>query len=87
MLAPDLDNETNASVNGWVYFYNLGDSAKYSFVTDMNFLFQSAVNGRFRNGSSIYKVAETINAIQLMTGAGGGFSDGVASLYGIKEYS
>ena len=28
MLAPDLDNETNASVNGYVYFYNLGDSTK-----------------------------------------------------------
>ncbi len=87
MLAPDLDNETNASVNGYVYFYNLGDSTKYSFVNDWNFLFQSAVGGRFRGGSSIYKVAETINAIQLMTGAGGGFSEGVASLYGIKEYS
>ena len=87
MLAPDLDNETNASVNGYIYFYNLGDSSKYSFVTDWNFLFQSAVGGRFRGGSSVYTVAETINAIQLMTNNGGGFSDGVASLYGIKEYS
>ena len=87
MIAPDLDNETNASVNGYIYFYNLGDSSKYSFVTDWNFLFQSAVGGRFRGGSSVYKVDETINAIQLMTNNGGGFSDGVASLYGIKEYS
>ena len=87
MLAPDLDNETNASINGYIYFYNLGDSSKYSFVTDWNFLFQSAVGGRFRGGSSVYTVAETINAIQLMTNNGGGFSDGVASLYGIKEYS
>ena len=87
MLAPDLDNETNASVNGYIYFYNLGDSSKYSFVTDWNFLFQSAVGGRFRGGSSVYTQAETINAIQLMTSDGGGFSEGVASLYGIKEYS
>ena len=85
MLAPDLDNETNASVNGYIYFYNLGDSSKYSFVTDWNFLFQSAVGGRFRGGSSVYTQAETINAIQLMTGAGGGFSAGNVKLYGVKQ--
>ena len=84
MIAPDLDNETNASLNGYIYFYNLGDSTKYSFVTDHNFIFQSAVGGRFRLGSSVYTVAETINAIQLMTSVGGGFSNGVASLYGIR---
>jgi len=84
MLAPDLDNETNASVNGYVYFYNLGDSSKFSFVTDWNFIFQSAVGGRFRGGSSVYKIAEQINAIQLIGHSGGGFSDGVISLYGIR---
>jgi hypothetical protein len=85
MLAPDLDNETNASINGYIYFYDLGDSTKYSFVTDMNFLYQSAVNGRFRWGGSVYKVAETINAIQLMTSGGGGFSAGNVKLYGVKQ--
>ena len=86
MLAPDLDNETNASLNGYVYFYNLGDSTKFSFVTDYNFLFQSAVGGRFRGGSSVYTVAETINAIQLIGHSGGGFSAGVVSLYGIRSF-
>ena len=86
MIAPDLDNETNASVNGYIYFYNLGDSTKFSFVTDWNFLFQSAVGGRFRGGSSVYTVAETINAIQLMTTSSGGFSAGVVSLYGIRSF-
>jgi len=51
----------------------------------MNFLYQSGVNGRFRWGSSVYKVAETINAIQLMTSSGGGFSAGNVKLYGIAE--
>jgi hypothetical protein len=85
MIAPGLDNETNASGNGYIYFYNLGDSSKYTFVTDWNFIFQSAAGGRGRGGSSVYTVAETINAIQLMTSAGGGFSEGVVSLYGIAE--
>ena len=87
MIAPDLDNETNASVNGYIYFYNLGDSSKYSFVTDWNFLFQSAVGGRGRGGSAVYPFAEQMNGIRLFTSAGGGFSEGVVSLYGIKEYS
>jgi len=85
MLAPDLDDETNASLNGYVYFYNLGDSSKYSFVTDMNFLFQSAVGGRFRWGGSVYAVAESINAIQLMAHSGGGFSAGNVKLFGVKQ--
>ena len=86
MIAPDLDNETNASVNGYIYFYNLGDSTKFSFVSDWNFIFQSAVGGRFRGGSAVYKVAEQINAIQLMTKDSGGFSAGTVSLYGIRSY-
>ena len=87
MIAPDLDNETNASVNGYIYFYNLGDSTKYSFVTDWNFLFQSAVGGRGRGGSAVYPFTEQMNGIRLFTVSSGGFSEGVVSLYGIKEYS
>jgi len=87
MLCPDLDNETNASINGYIYFYNLGDSTKYSFVTDWNILFQSAVGGRGRGGGAVYPFAEVMNAIRLFSTSSGGFSDGVVSLYGIKEYS
>jgi len=85
MIAPDLDNETNASLNGYIYFYNLGNSSKFSSVTDMNFIYQSAVGGRFRYGGSVYKVAETINALALITSVGGGFSAGNVKLFGMKE--
>ena len=44
MLAPDLDDETNASVNGYVYFFNLGDSTLKTTIVDMNFLFKSPAN-------------------------------------------
>mgnify|MGYP003132417151 CR=1 FL=1 len=87
MIAPDLDNETNASVNGYIYFYNLGDSTKFSFITDWNFLFQSAVGGRGRGGSAVYPFTEQMNGIRLFSTSSGGFSEGVVSLYGIKEYS
>tara|TARA_A100001388_G_scaffold276070_1_gene262870 strand:+ start:760 stop:1416 length:657 start_codon:yes stop_codon:yes gene_type:complete len=86
MIAPDLDNETNASVNGYIYFYNLGDSTKYTFVTDWNILYQSAVGGRGRGGGAVYKGLEQMNGIRLYSTSSGGFSEGVVSLYGIKEY-
>ena len=86
MLAPDLDDETNASVNGYVYFFNLGDSTLKTTIVDMNFLFQSAVGGRFRIGSAEYSQLEEINALQLMAHSGGGFSAGNFSLYGIRSF-
>jgi len=86
-LAPDLDKETNATVNGYAYFYNLADSTKYSFTTSQNFLHQSAVGGRTRTGSTVFVNTDSVNAIQFMSANGGGFSGGTMSLYGIKEYS
>ena len=38
-------------------------------------------------GSGVYKVASTINAIQIGEGILGAFSSGTISAYGIKEYS
>jgi hypothetical protein len=83
-LAPDLDKETNATVNGYAYFYNLADSTKYSFTTSQNFLHQSAVGGRTRTGSTVFVNTDSVNAIQFMSANGGGFSGGTMSLYGIR---
>ena len=63
-------------IKSFPFDLKLLDSTKFSFVSDWNFIFQSAVGGRFRGGSAVYKVAEQINAIQLMTKDSGGFSAG-----------
>ena len=70
--------------SGYVYFYNLGDSAKYSFNTQQ-IVFQD--NGLFRMdfGSGVLPQASTVNGIRL--DFGGANTNGTASLYGIKEYS
>jgi len=74
---------SNEVGNGYIYFYNLGDSSKYSFLTmqssSVNFL--SYFLTYF--GSQLYAVAETINAIRIFPNAGT-FS-GTISLYGIAE--
>ena len=70
-------------MNGYVYFYNLGDSAKFSFVTH-----QSSIGTTYMYfGSQVYAVAEEINAIRVLNNSGGSFTSGSISLYGIKEYS
>ena len=67
--------------SGYVYFYNLGDSAKYSFNTQQ-IVFQD--NGLFRMdfGSGVLPQTSTVNGIRL--DFGGASTNGTASLYGIR---
>ena len=74
----DTDSRTSQSV---IYFYNLLDSSKFSFVT-----FQSwNSEGDYTEfGGFSYEVAETINAISIYACADA-FVTGNAKLYGLKE--
>jgi hypothetical protein len=76
------------SLNFYIYFYNLGDSGKYSFMTfqDSAVIYVSGAEQlRARFGSQVYTVAETINALQFSTNATQYDTDTVVSLYGIKD--
>ncbi len=77
------DTATNDTAQGYNYFYNLGDSSKFSFNT-MHSSSMRGVNYEFRFGSGVYDVAETINAIQIFANSGSNFT-GTISLYGIKD--
>ena len=85
MVAGDLDNETLSKTNLVAYLYNAGSSSRYTNLSTQASLFQSAVNVRFRNGGSVYKVAETVNAIQFLTLSNGGFKNGHFRIFGLKE--
>ena len=79
----DILSFSNAGtpMNGYVYFYNLGDSTKYSFVTH-----HSSIGTIYMYfGSQVYTVAETINAIRVFNNSAGNFTSGSISLYGIAE--
>lgn len=76
---------TNSHQNvGYVYLYNLGNSSKYSFITNHNFVDDSA-NSRFffDFGGGVLPQASTVDGIrfypQLET------FDGSAKLYGVKQ--
>jgi len=69
--------------NAYVYLYNLNDSAKYSFASSQSMSMDTGNNGLMTYGGGLYKVAETINAIQIFPYSGT-FSL-TAKLYGVKK--
>jgi len=73
-------NATNEKAHSYVYFYNLGDSSKYSFTTHQGMTGVGAVYMHF--GSGVQTNAVAMTQIKLFN-ASGNFS-ATASLYGIR---
>lgn len=76
-----LQNQANLSHNGYVYLYNLGDSEKYSFLTQHTINWSSG-HMQFKYGSATYNVASRINALRFYTSSHAW--SGQISLYGIR---
>jgi len=72
------------SFTGYIYYYNLLDSSKYSFQTNHSSYSDREVANTvaFNFGSGVYPTAETHNAIQVLPNTG--TMSGQASLYGIR---
>jgi hypothetical protein len=76
------------NMNGYIYFYNLLDSNKYSYTSNQS----SNVGGNNVSkdvsfGSGVYPTAEVHNAIRFRMNNANYIGTLTASLYGIKEYS
>ena len=69
--------------NGYVYFYNLLDSSKYSFNTYHGIASSNTATAQMR--SSVLPIAETHNALQLTCNTDSFVAGAVISLYGIAE--
>jgi len=78
-----LGANTNEQGNGYIYFYNLGDSTKYSFATNQSSSWNFNAHLVMYFGSQVYHQAETINAISVLPTAGS-LTDFEISLYGIR---
>ena len=74
---------TNLQKNGYVYFYNLDNSSKYSFTTFQGFNNHPSLGFYTNFGGGVYPTAETHNAIRLSSVTG--TSTGTAKLYGVKQ--
>ena len=76
-------SNTNQSVCFYIYFYNLGDSTKYSFSTShSSFLYAGTNDETFMFGSGVLSQASTVDGIRIKTNAN--TFTGTLSLYGIR---
>ena len=76
-------NQSGTAPNLYIYFYNLGDSAKYSFVTSHSNgekFPDSSYNTYF--GSGVLPQASTVDGIRILPQSGN--MTGTISLYGIR---
>tara|TARA_R100001460_G_scaffold55318_1_gene94666 strand:- start:19 stop:666 length:648 start_codon:yes stop_codon:yes gene_type:complete len=87
-LIQNTGNEATEVTNAYVYFYNLGDSSKYSFLTyHFSGMSSAGTNYQMGFGSAVLPTAEVHNSFQLIDGLLTRNINAKCSLYGIKEYS
>ena len=84
LITPYSMNGGSGSYNIFCYFYNLGDSTKYSFTTYQSFVEATSTGFGFGNGVLTQK--SVVDGIQIYT-FGRTLTSGNLSLYGIKGYS
>lgn len=78
-------NDTAESGNAYHYFYDLGDSSKYSFSSGMTMGINTDGNKIGAYGGGALPQASTVDGIQLGTYDVSSNFSATASLYGIKE--
>ena len=80
----NFGSNTNETMNGYMYFYNLKDSSKYSFVTH-HAASQSESNAScFEFGSGVMKQKSYVDGISIEMDGGTNLLGGTLSLYGIR---
>ena len=85
LTGAQTNSTATLSSNCYIYFYNLGDSTKYSFSTVHSSGQQKGNYQRSHFGSAVYEVAETHNAIRLVSSTSSeNIEIGSASLYGLR---
>jgi len=80
-----LGANANEQGNGYMYFYNLGDSTKYSFATHQSSSWNFNAHLVMYFGSLVYHQTVSMNALRVFPTAGS-LTDFEISLYGIKSY-
>ena len=76
------DEETN---NCYIYFYNLGDSSKYSFSTSHSSGRQAGGNSNFEFAGAVLPQASTVDGIRILTDQGSNIEHATIKLYGVKQ--
>ena len=80
----NFGSNTNETMNGYMYFYNLKDSTKYSFVTHQATTQSNSNVSCFEFGSGVMKQASLVDGISIEIDSGHNLLSGTLSLYGIR---
>ena len=79
-------NTTPETSNGYIYFYNLGNSAKYSFATFHNTQFSTGTNDYTMTfGGAVLPQASALDGIRFKSQNTANLTQGTVKLYGLKQ--
>ena len=81
-----LSSVPRGNINGYLYFYNLLDSTKYSFTTQHSTTWSNSDIYRSFFGSNVLPQASAVNIIQVMAFNTGTIESGNFSLYVIRSF-
>ena len=84
MTGANVGNATNESGNAYCYFYNLTNSAKYSFLTNQCVVTSPSTNANMNFGGGCLPQASEVTGIQLILSSGN-ISSATIKLYGVKQ--
>jgi len=76
------DEETN---NCYIYFYNLGDSTKYSFSTSHSSGVQAGGSANFEFAGAVLPQTSTVDGIRILTDQGSNIEHATIKLFGVKQ--
>jgi len=79
-------NSTPETSNGYIYFYNLGNSAKYSFATFQGTQFAtSTFDYTMTFGGAVLPQASAVDGIRFKSQNTANLTQGTVKLYGVKQ--
>jgi len=84
LLSISAGQTTNELTCGYVYWYNLGNSSKYSFCTNHTVQYDNTAFLMNFSGS-VLPQASTVDGIYLASGSGANIVQGNFKLYGVKQ--
>ena len=85
-LGGDTGTGSNECANGYAYLYNLGDSTKYSFVTQQCITWDRNPYAKSVFGSASFQDVQSITALRCFITTGN-LDKGNISLYGLRFYT
>ena len=84
-ITDNTGNDTGESSNIYVYCYNLGNSAKYSFVTCQSVGTDGTPTAFMEFGGGVLPQASTVDGIRVLGNGSQNLTGGNLKLYGVKQ--